>query len=413
MRDDRDVEIKGDHLYGRTIEFVVTGGIACIESPRMIRELRRYGARVRVWMTKAATEFVSPRVFEWASKEPVITDLTGAAEHITHADAVIVAPATLDFIAKTSMGFADSAALTMVQSALSRVPIFFMPSMHESLAENPIHQQHLENLKRISKLNILSSKREESKLKMLSPESLAAFVCHEISQSHLKGARVAMTLGPTRSYADDIRYLSNRSSGALGIAIADELFRRGADVHSICGPLSVSPPDYLKFTFVETGEQMAAEFEKIIKSKNSPQIGIFCAAVLDFEIETKLSGKVSSEKNWELKLKPSSKLIERFRDAPITKVAFKLESHVSEDELRSRAKTSALKYNADFCIANLFEDVSMHEHRAWIWCRRTNEWIVADSKLKIARELVRYLDQNRDSALKPIPLPAAPETFLK
>jgi phosphopantothenoylcysteine decarboxylase/phosphopantothenate--cysteine ligase len=203
IMDDRDVDIKGDHLKGRSIDFVVAGGIACIESPRIIRELRRYGARVRVWMTRSATEFVSPRVFEWASKDSVITDLSGAAEHITHADAIVIAPATLDLIAKISLGLADSPALTMIQSALARKSIFAVASMHESLAENPILRSHLATLSKISKFKFIESVAAESKLKMPPAEHFVAEVSHSLSKSALKNRAIAISVGPTRSYADD------------------------------------------------------------------------------------------------------------------------------------------------------------------------------------------------------------------
>src|SRR5947209_1037854 len=105
--DDRDVEIKGDHLAGKSFDFVVSGGVASVEVPKIIRELRRYGANVRVIMSEGAHQFVTPLLFEWASKNAVVRALTGSAEHISNADAVLIAPATLDFISRVAHGLAD------------------------------------------------------------------------------------------------------------------------------------------------------------------------------------------------------------------------------------------------------------------------------------------------------------------
>jgi len=359
--DDRDVELKGAHLEGLTIDFVVTGGIACIESPKIIRELRRYGANVRVFMSPSATAFVTPLTFEWASKNPVVTELSGSAEHITQSAAVVVAPATLDFLSKIALGFADSAAATLVQSALNRIPVFFAPAMHLSLQGNPAYQKNLSTLSAVDHVFFLEPNQHEGKAKIADRSEIVAKICHGLSRfrkkSRLVGVPTLITAGPTRSYADDIRYLSNISTGALGLAIAEEFYKRGAEVQMICGPLQVAIPAYLRPTWVETLEQMEDCLHSQLK-KFSPQIGIFSAAVLDFEVKKKLSGKTPSSQNWNLELQPTRKLIQSVQtQQKMIKVGFKLESLPSPEELKARVLQWVEENPCDILVANRLQDL--------------------------------------------------------
>jgi phosphopantothenoylcysteine decarboxylase/phosphopantothenate--cysteine ligase len=395
--DDRDVESKGAHLAGKRIDLIVSGGIAAIESPKIARELRRYGAEVHVIMTPAATQFVTPLTFEWASKNRVVTDLSGAAEHITHSDAVVVAPATLDFISKIALGLADSAAATVVQSAITRVPIFFAPAMHLSLQGNPAFAKHVETLSAIDKVQILRPLQSEGKAKMIDFESLVARMCHGTAQNVIARKKVLISLGPTRSYADDMRFLSNRSTGNLGRTIADEFFRNGANVYAICGPTQMEIPPYLNPTFVETNEDMRAAFSKNVR-EHEPDVAIFSAAVLDFEIANPSIGKFSSKESWSLQLKPSPKLIQSGDwPAKIIKVGFKLESRLSLDDLKTRAKIWAEENRCQMLVANRLEDVD-ENHCASIWDQKSNSFTDVSGRREIARHLVskirEYLSLN-------------------
>ncbi|MDB5036512.1 MAG: phosphopantothenoylcysteine synthetase/decarboxylase [Bacteriovoracaceae bacterium] len=394
MKDDRDVDIKGAHLAGKMIDLIVAGGIASIETPKLIRELRRYGANVRVFMTKSATQFVSPLVFEWASKNPVVTDLTGLAEHITHADGVLIAPATLDFISKIAVGISDSAAATLVQSAINRIPVLFAPSMHLSLQGNPAYAAHLNSLSKINRVTILSAAEDEGKAKMLGFEEITARVCHELSTSSLSKIPILISLGPTRSYVDVMRYLSNRSTGKLGLAIADDLYRRGAKVFTVCGAIQKSVPHYLNPVFAETNKEMEASFLAIVE-KEKPRVGIFSAAVLDFDIVNPRSGKSSSKESIELKLKPSAKLIEATSwPKNMIRVGFKLESGLSIEELKERAKKWAQLNHCELLVANRLEDVGEEAHKAYLFSAKDNSFTNASNKVEIADQISKALEKS-------------------
>jgi len=351
--DDRDVVLKGSQLAGLSVDLVVAGGIAAVEAPKLIRELRRYGASVRVFMTASACKFITPLSLEWASRQSVVTDLSGSAEHIASSDMVVVAPATLDFVGKASWGLADSAALTLVQSALQRLPVFFAPSMHESLSQNPLFQENKRRLSKLKNVFFLDPVAAEGKMKAQGFESMVARICHLAgSASQLRGQKVGLTLGPTRSIVDDVRYLSNRSSGAMGLAIADELYRRGA-------------AEVLQKVDVKTNGEMHRELSQIVARKK-PSALIFAAAVLDFDVESARSGKTSSAGGFEVSLRPSKKIIHSFAKFKGVKVGFKLESQISEKSLVLRARESLKQHQLSFVVANRLEDVSKTAHRAFL-----------------------------------------------
>jgi len=390
--DDRDVVLKGTYLSGKQIDLIVTGGIASIECPRLVRELRRFGAQVRVVMTDAATKFVSPLVFEWASKNSVVTDLTGSAEHITSADAVVIAPCSLDFLTKVSLGLADSAAATLVQSALGRKPVIIATSMHSSLEQNPIFQQNKKTLQKIPGVFLLEPLSAEGKVKMQSIEEMAERICHVAgAKSKVRGRSIALSLGPTRSKIDDVRYISNFSTGSLGLAIANEFFRRGAVVHAIAGPVQVSLPKTLSVYSVTTNAEMKSEFQEVIR-KEKPVAAIFAAAVLDFEIQKRLKGKSSSKDSLSVSLKPTSKLINEIKVKGLLRVGFKLESDVTVDELWKSARSSFKSNKCDLLVANRLEDVRSDSHEAYLFSNGKSDPILMVGREAIARELADAIE---------------------
>ncbi|TVQ80714.1 MAG: bifunctional phosphopantothenoylcysteine decarboxylase/phosphopantothenate--cysteine ligase CoaBC [Bradymonadales bacterium] len=359
---DRQVNILGDQLKGRRVDFVVSGGIAAIESPKIIRELRRYGAEVRVLFTQNAASFVQPLVFEWASERAVVTQLSGQAEHISGADAVVVSPASLNFLGKLALGLADCPASTAVQSVLGRKPVFVQPTMHESLLESPAYRSHREALGKIAQLEILEPKREESKAKSSEPEEIVARVCHGMNR---RDRSVLVFAGPTRSYLDDIRFLSNRSSGRLGVEISKDLYRWGFELNLILGPTELPVPPYLAVTRVETRQEML-ERAKDLKKLEPFAVQIFAAAVLDFEFGHRERGKRSSQdKIWSVDLEASPKMIDEFIDPRSINVGFKLESTLSLEQLFQQMRDLQNRVGCQWVIGNLLDEIKAETHRAY------------------------------------------------
>jgi phosphopantothenoylcysteine decarboxylase / phosphopantothenate---cysteine ligase len=163
---DLKVEKIENYLEGKRIGLCVTGGIAAIETPKIARHLRRYGADVRVYATQNALKFIGEASLEWATEKPVVSELSGLAEHICLEDLVLVAPATMNTINKIMLGIADNAVTSLIASALgNKTPVYIAPTMHKSLYDNPFFQ---ENLKRASSygIRIIEPRFSEGKAKI-------------------------------------------------------------------------------------------------------------------------------------------------------------------------------------------------------------------------------------------------------
>jgi phosphopantothenoylcysteine decarboxylase/phosphopantothenate--cysteine ligase len=164
--EDLKVERLGNQLDGKSIALCITGGIAAIETPKIARHFRRFGAEVRAYLTPAALDFIGEASLVWATGKPAVKELTGNAEHICLEDVVVVAPATLNTINKIYAGIADNPVTTLIASALGQnKPIYVAPTMHESLYKNPFFQQSLRKLPEYG-VRILEPRLGESKAKM-------------------------------------------------------------------------------------------------------------------------------------------------------------------------------------------------------------------------------------------------------
>lgn len=381
--DDRDVQLKGDELLHKNIDFIVSGGIGCIESPKIIRELRRFGANVRVWLTASAQSFVNPKVFEWASKNSVVTDLTGAAEHISQADLAIISPCSLDFMVKLSLGLADSPSLTCLQSLLGRRPLFIQPSMHESLAQGPAFKSAHERLSDLTQVFWISPKFEESKLKMSSPEDVLNQVCHYFNR---RDQKVLVLFGATESSMDAARFLGNRSSGQLGSQIVFDLYRQGFEVDYLKGSSQFAMPSYIRGFEEKESKEF---FEKAIEmsaQKNFDAI-VCAAAILDFEFSETLKHKIESKEDLRLNLKVAPKLIDKLRDRTKYLVGFKYESGLAEKDLELRIRNWNEKKQCNLVVGNRKEDVRSDFYRACLLDQKSGSLSWVEGRDQLAKSL--------------------------
>jgi len=174
--EDLQVEVLGDCLKGKRIGLCISGGIAAIETPKIARHLRRYGAEVTAYVTPNALKFIGETSLEWATEKQIVKELSGKAEHICLEDFLIVAPATMNTINKIFAGMGDNSVTTLVASALGKkVPVYLAPSMHDSLYKNPFLQ---ENLKKAGEygMNIIEPRFSEGKAKIASTSSIVSEV---------------------------------------------------------------------------------------------------------------------------------------------------------------------------------------------------------------------------------------------
>ncbi len=278
-------------LKGKFIVLGVTGGIACYKAAALASLLVKQHAEVQVIMTENATRFVTPLTFEQLTGKKALTDtfdrnFTHSVEHIAvadRADLVIIAPATANVAAKLAHGLADDMLTTTVLAC--DCPKLIAPAMNTKMYENPVTRDNLETLRRYGWEVIEPAEGRLAcgavgKGKLPEPETLLESVLHAAAhEKDLKGKKVLVTAGPTREALDPVRYLTNRSSGRMGYAIARAAARRGAEVTLVSGPVSLPRPGYMEIVDVESAREM---FEAVTSRAPEMDIIIKAAAVADY-----------------------------------------------------------------------------------------------------------------------------------
>ena len=278
-------------LKGKFIVLGVTGGIACYKAAALTSALVKQHAEVQVIMTENATKFMSPLTFEQLSGRRALTDtfdrnFQHSVEHVAvadRADLVLVAPATANIIAKLAHGLADDMLSTTVLAC--DCPKVIAPAMNTKMYENPVTQDNLETLRRYGWEVVEPAVGRlacgaEGKGKLPEPEELLEVCLHAAAhEKDFLGKRVLVTAGPTREALDPVRYLSNRSSGRMGYAIARAAARRGAEVTLVSGPTALPRPRYLRIVDVESAQEM---YEAVTSRAPEADVIIKAAAVADY-----------------------------------------------------------------------------------------------------------------------------------
>jgi len=301
----------------------VSGGIAVYKAAEIVRMLQDRGMRVQVIMTHAAQEFVRPLTFAALSGEKVITDMfaTGnepanidsAIEHIAVAqsiDAVLVAPATADIIGKFAQGIANDFLSTLYLATTA--PVVLAPAMNVNMWNHPATQANLEILRRRG-VKIVEPGSGYLACGMTGPGRLAenevivAATMEALGASQeLAGETVLITAGPTREKIDPVRYLTNRSSGRMGYALAEAALRRGARVLLITGPTSLTPPGAAEVTRVDSAGEMR---EAVLKLLPDVTIVIKTAAVADYRPKSAQPQKIKRSGPISLELEPTADIL--------------------------------------------------------------------------------------------------------
>jgi phosphopantothenoylcysteine decarboxylase/phosphopantothenate--cysteine ligase len=350
----------GDELEGRRVVLCVTGSVASIEVPTLARGLMRRGADVNVVMSEAAERLVRPETLEWATGNPVVRKLTGETEHVRlagewegRADLVLIAPCTANTISKIALGIDDTPVTTMASMALGGgIPLIVCPAAHEPMYRNPAVRTNVLSLEKRG-VEFVGPRYEEEKAKMATVDEIVDAVVRRLSVQDLRGKKVLVSGGPTVEFIDPVRVITNLSSGKMGLALAKEAWRRGAEVFYVFGG-SLYPPAQIMSTRVRTtGEMMKAVLEELGKSRYD--VFISAAAPSDFAPVSSARKKLRTEGGRiTLALKPTPKIIEevRKRMPKIYLVAFKAETTGSAKELRSAIRRFKDKVGADMVVGN-------------------------------------------------------------
>ncbi len=341
-------------LRNKSILLGVTGGVSAYKAVDLIRRLREESASVTVIMTEAAKKFITPLSLEIASQNRVYSDLfSDPLAHITlpaHADIMVIAPATANTIAKFARGIADNLLSTCLLSFTGKTVI--APSMNWRMYENPIFQENLQNLLSRGIIKIgpergILACGEEGIGRMSEIPDIIETIKSVFSPKDLTGEKVIVTAGPTREYLDPVRFLSNRSSGKMGYAIARAALRRGADVILISGPSVLRQPKGIKFIHVETAAEM---FDTVNWELPSSTVLVMSAAVSDFMPAEKREKKIEKHEELLLRLLQTHDILAEIGkrdDRPFT-IGFAAETGGNIE----RAKRKLQEKNIDMIIWN-------------------------------------------------------------
>ncbi len=354
-------------LKGKTICLCLTGSVSIMDSPHIARALMRHGAEVIPVMSKEAMRLIHPNLMEWSTGNPVISEISGKIEHVFlageregmkgSADLILICPATANTIGKIASGISDTPVTAISMVALgSKTPLVIVPAMHHSMFQNPFVQKNISSLEKLN-VKFLNPRIEENKAKIATVEDVSSYILTFFSKKKdLKGKNFLITAGPSREWIDNIRFLSNPSSGKTGIAFAKDIIERGGEVTLIYGPGTEQTPIGAKIIHVN-GATDFIEALKNTMAKNQFDVLISTAAIADFTInpKDKIDGKISSDKNkLQLNLVSTPKLINLARSLSekLFIIAFKAENNLEKEELIEKAFSRLNSANTNLIVAN-------------------------------------------------------------
>ncbi|MHA1213394.1 MAG: bifunctional phosphopantothenoylcysteine decarboxylase/phosphopantothenate--cysteine ligase CoaBC [Candidatus Heimdallarchaeota archaeon] len=334
---------KSSILAGKRIVIGMTGSVAVVEIVNLSRTLMRHGAEIFIAMTRAATELIQPDLLEWAVGNPVITKLTGqighvhlCGEHPDKADLLLIAPSTANTIGK-----------------VAGIPIAIVPAMHATMYDNPIVVANIKKLKKVG-VRFIGPRVEEGKAKIATVQEIVEQTISILTSDDYKGKKVVVAAGPTRIWLDDVRFISNPSTGKMGINLALEAASRGAEVTLLLGPTNEKVPNLTIQTLrFETPAELIAHIDTL----KAVDIYISAAAVGDYQ-PTKEIGKIpSKQKSLILKMEPTPKIIDyvrqKFPKAQI--IGFKAEVGITKEELVKKAQASLQEHKIEMVVANFLD----------------------------------------------------------
>lgn len=301
-------------LEGKHILVGISGGIAAYKIPELIRGLVKAGAEVRVATTRHALEFVTELTLQTVSGHPVYSDVFAAinahaTEHISlpeWCDAMIVAPATANVVAKMAAGIADDALTTTLCSCVARKPILIAPAMNDKMWENPAIQQAITTISKWEKVRVIEPAEgplacgTNGKGRMPEVEDLQEAIQYALTPQTLTGQRMLITAGGTQEPIDPVRFISNYSTGKMGVALAQACARRGADVTMVCGAMSATLRN--PFGAIHRIDALSAQamHEACIAQWPHMNSAILCAAVADFTPCEKAEEKIKKDSGFRI-----------------------------------------------------------------------------------------------------------------
>lgn len=382
---------KSRTLAKKNIVLGITGSIAACETVKLARELIRHGAEVHPVMSSSAQKIIHPYSLEFACGNTPVLEIDGKVQHVAlcgdvegKADLLLIAPCTANTISKIAYGIDDTTVTTFATTAIgSKIPVIIVPAMHISMYNQPIIMENIKKLMGIG-INVLDPKIQEHKAKMPEIDEVVAFVIRTIGRRDMSGKSALVIAGSTTEKIDDVRIITNRSTGTTGVELAKCAYERGAEVDLWMGRCEVQLPSYIPIKRFESTRELSKMIDAV-----RHDIVIMPAAISDY-FPVKEKGKIPSKKvDINLKLKPNPKIIWKIRKkSNCILVGFKAEYDLLEKELLSRAKARMKEVDLDLIVANDLTQTTKQENQVYIIGKDAEYDVVSGKKKEIADRIL-------------------------
>lgn len=392
-------------LEGKRYVLCVTGSIAAYKAVVLLRLLLKHGAHVSVVVTPSAEKFVQPSTFSALTGEPIHSDMFGQAgePHIDltrDADAIIIVPATADTLARIAHGLASDLVSALVLAA--RCPVLIAPAMHPAMWEHPRTQHNVLILQSQSNVVMVGpvlgevASGETGLGRMADPEEIFEAVVEASTPNDLAERHVVVTAGPTRETIDPVRYLSNRSSGKMGFAVAARAAQRGARVTLITGPVELRTPRGVERVNVVSAQEMhdALQFVMGPDLSNADAL-VMAAAVADYRVVEPSEEKIKrTDRTLTLELEPNPDILatigaKRTGKSPVL-VGFALET-ADEKTMIGLARQKLIKKRVDMVVANSSEALDSDDSTALLVGVRDCQEVGPQPKTVLADEILSWV----------------------
>ena len=402
-------------LQGKHFVLGLSGGVACYKAADLCRRLIKQGATVQVVMTEAATQFIGPVTLQALSNHPVVVSQWDAREannmpHINlsrAADAIVVAPASADLMAKLAHGQADDLlSLMCLARPIGRVPLVLAPAMNREMWEHPATQRNAAQLEAdgATVLGVGTGDQacgETGDGRMLEPEEIVEELISRLTPKTLLGQRWLLTAGPTFEAIDPVRGITNHSSGKMGFAIARAAQRAGADVTLVAGPVALPTPRHVHRLSVQSAQQM---YDATLAQVQGQDVFVAAAAVADWRVATPSTQKMKKDGQSQV---PSLAFVENpdilaaVASGPAAKsgalycVGFAAESH----DLLQHASAKRLRKGVPLLVGNIGPATFGQDHNALMLIDGDGvQELPHASKDDLAKDLVREISLRRAKA---------------
>lgn len=391
-------------LANKRLILGLTGGIACYKSAEFLRRAQDQGAEIDVVMTEGAQQFITPVTFKALSGRHVHTDLwdNSTPDNMAHihlsraADAILVAPASTNFIARVANGLADDLLSTLCV-ARGNCPLIIAPAMNREMWANPATQRNIAQL-RADGVHIIGPGAGDQACgevgdgRMLEPMQLLAEMVAFFQPKTLAGKRVLITAGPTSEPIDPIRTITNRSSGKMGYAIAQAAFQAGADVHLVSGPVKLDAPYGVKRQSVESARDM---HEAVMGLAPRADIFISVAAVADWYVVNASDQKLKKDQNQQaptLEFAPNPDILASVAAMPADQRPYCVGFAAETEKLVEHAQAKRLRKGVPLLVGNLAQDaMDADDTQLMIFDEQGHVQWPAQSKTEAAQQLIQHI----------------------